>query len=204
MFNLVHVTIGSKTGKMQGIDSINTSSLKNEFCQKMASNEKSICNKCYSNRTSKMYTSLEKRLIQNSELLSGGFLPLEQLPFINSSVMRFDSFGELINHIHFINLLNIAEKNKHCRFVLWTKRKDIVKKVLDNREKPENFHLIFSSPVKNQVAKLPQYFSKVFTVFDKKTAQNDNIAINCGGKKCIDCMLCYTDNDTIFVNELLK
>ncbi len=197
---MIHVTKASKTGKLQGIDSINTSSLSNEFCQKMADSHNSICNNCYSNKLSKIYANLDIKLNYNSDLLSSGFISLDKLPKINSLVFRFSSYGELINKTHFINLLNITLINPQTRFVLWTKRKDIVKNGLKNRPLPDNFKLIYSSPVKNKISKLPEYFSKVFTVFDK----NQSIDINCGGKKCINCMICYTDNSIVYVNEVIK
>lgn len=43
------------------------------------------------------------------------------------------------------------------------------------------------------------FIDKVFTVFD-----HDNGHINCGAKACAKCGLCYTKNETVFVNELLK
>lgn len=43
------------------------------------------------------------------------------------------------------------------------------------------------------------FIDKVFTVFD-----HDNGHINCGAKACAACGLCYTKNDTVFINEKLK
>lgn len=195
MESVIHITIGQ--GKMTGINSINTSTLNNEFCTKMREND-SICKKCYAARYEKMRPALHNRLIQNSELLSNNVIDYNQLPFINSAFFRFDSFGELINENHLINLANIAAKNKHCNFALWTKRKDIIVKYFDNNTKPDNLIIIYSSPKIDKVAKLPKHFNKVFTTFSTKSQ-----SINCHGQ-CQSCLLCYTKNDTTNINEKVK
>ena len=48
-----------------------------------------------------------------------------------------------------------------------------------------------------------EYIDKVFTVYDKQHAENVNI--NCGGRKCAECLRCYTKSDEIeYIAELLK
>lgn len=196
---MLHITHGS--GKMLDIQSINTSTLQNGFCSKMRDSD-SVCRKCYAATYEKMRPALENALLRNHAALSSGILPLSDLPFINAQFFRVNSFGELINAIHFKNILNMAMKNSHCQVVLWTKRKDLINKVLSVREKPVNLTLIYSSPVINTSAKLPRYFDKVFTVYDKNHKNASHI--NCGGKSCNDCQLCYTVNDTVYINEIVK
>ena len=44
---------------------------------------------------------------------------------------------------------------------------------------------------------------KTFTVWDKETAKTVNI--NCGDRKCIDCLACYKKNSKITaINEIIK
>ena len=196
---MLNITNGS--GKMAKIQSINTSTLENDFCKKMI-NSDAVCQKCYAKTYEKMRPTLHNALLKNHSALSDNILPLAELPYINAAFLRINSFGELINEKHFKNILNLATKNSHCQIVLWTKRKNIVAKVLESREKPENLTLIYSSPKLNKTEKLPAFFNKVFTVFDK-THKNAEF-INCGGKSCNDCRICYTKNEVVFVNELLK
>ena len=196
---MLHVTNGS--GKMLGIQSINTSTLENPFCSKMRVID-SVCRKCYAATYEKMRPSLENALLRNHGALSSGILPLSELPFVNAQFLRVNSFGELVNQYHFKNILNLTMKNSHCQVVLWTKRKDLINRVLSVRDKPKNLTLIYSSPVINKAAKLPRHFNKVFTVYDKSHKNASHI--NCGGKSCNDCQLCYTVNDTVFVNEIVK
>ena len=196
---MLHITNGS--GKMAGIQSINTSTINNEFCQKMIKSD-AVCRSCYAKTYEKMRPTLHNALLRNHSLMSESILPVQQLPFVNAQFMRIHSYGELINETHLKNILNFAIKNSHSQIVLWTKRKNIVSNVLSKREKPENLTLIFSSPKINQTASRPEHFDKVFTVFSKDHKNAD--FINCGGKSCSDCKICYTKNNIEFVNELLK
>jgi len=182
---------------MDSFQSVNTSSLENSFCQQMNQAENSVCFKCYSDRFSKMRPSLEKRLIENSQVLSSRLLEPKEIPFFNARYVRFNSFGEIINEIHYLNLLRIAKANPHTKFGLWTKRSNIVMM----HSKAKNIKYIYSAPSVNvfKVSKTKlNWFDKVFVV-EKK----DNPKINCKGK-CIDCLLCYTDNDTKFIYEKIK
>ena len=195
---LLHVTTPSKTGKLNGIPSINTSVLNNDFCSRMRESD-SVCSKCYASRMEQRYTNLHLAIEKNDTVLSDSIIPNQYLPTFNNLVIRFHSLGELINTIHLHNFLNIAEKNPQTIFTLWTKRKDIINKVLSKRIKPSNFILIYSSPIINKIAPLPKYFNKVFSVHSKSSQAN----INCHGS-CIDCMKCYSHNETVFINEIVK
>lgn len=197
---LVHITQGS--GKLTGIKSINTSTVNNEFCKAMAKSSDSICSKCYANRYEKMRPALANKLDYNSRLLSENILHWDILPVFIDRFIRVDSFGELINTTHFKNILNIALKNPEVIITLWTKRIGLVQTVLKNREKPDNLILIYSSSIIGKQAKLPQNFDKVFTVYPKTVKNQDYI--NCSGKSCISCQLCYTKNDVKFINEIQK
>lgn len=207
--NMLKVTYHT-TGKLEGLTSINTSSLENNFCKKMASVEGTICSHCYARRQESYRPSVKDCYSVNSKLLSNSVIEWDKLPYINALLCRYNSYGELINVTHFINLLNICIKNKHCTFVLWTKRPDIIETVLKTECKPDNLRIIRSSVwlnipqlTRREVGK-SQIYDKLFTVYDRQYAKNCNIKINCSGRKCKDCMLCYTDNDTILINELVK
>jgi hypothetical protein len=68
-------------------------------------------------------------------------------------------------------------------------------------KKPENLIIIKSSKYLNDIS---LSLGKVFTVFTKEYIKENNVSINCGDKKCIDCLICYTQNNTKFINEKLK
>jgi len=188
------------SGKMADFQSLNTSVEKNDYCNKMRATD-AICRKCYAFNMEKRYKSLRVNIQNNGKMLSSRILHKQELPRVNAVAFRFHSTGELINDIHFINFINIAIDNPLTRFVLWTKRVDIVNKVLKDYELPSNFKLIYSNPKLNSKdIKPPKHFIKVFSVYTKDSDQNN---INCNSK-CRDCMLCYTDNDIKNIREVIK
>lgn len=197
----LHITMG--TAKMEGIPSFNTAATKNEFCIKMnQSDDKSlICTSCYAVNTEKRYVNLVGALERNNDLFERILLDSE-LPRLNYAIARFDSFGEVHNAIHVLTYFNIARKNPETVFGFWTKRKDLIKKVLKMVSKPANVILIHSSAKKNKVDRLPAGYDKVFTAH-KKSDLKPAITINCS-HKCNDCRLCYSHNDVIYINEIMK
>ena len=188
--------ISTMTGKLLSIPAINTNTLTNEFCQKMHnSSPQCICTDCYS------FAMLEgsRKNCQpawqlNSDILSGGLLGYP-LPQFNSLYVRFDGHGELINETHFINYLLITEHNPKTTFSLFTKRHRLVKKVLETRKKPQNLILVYSNPLVDRITdKIPYYFDKVFNTTTEKSTRD-----NCTGRKCIECLACYTHGTNTLV-----
>ena len=116
--------------------------------------------------------------------------------------MRFNAHGELINSTHLVNLVKICIKNPSVTFALWTKRKDIVIKYFDKLGyKPKNLKLIFSNSIINTIIEPPKYFDSTFNNVDQDYMKEKQ---NCTGQKCIDCLLCYTHNDTKQIVEAIK
>ena len=203
--DLLHLTVHNK-GKLKGITSINTSSLQNEFCNSIGCRNikrkdrkyKSVCELCYAEKNEKVRKSLEKCLINNSYILSKELLNDRQVPILNQKYIRFHSFGEIINGIHFQNFLKIAKLNPDTTFSLMTKRYDIVMKY----PKLNNIIYIASSPLINipiSDKKILEYFDKIFTVYDK-----ENIEITCGHNDCLHCLKCYNKSGDKKINELLR
>ena len=202
------------TGKMAGFSSLSTASSCNGQCKKNAKIKGSICEKCYSNKMQKRYKALKKVLEKNHSILTKEVLPVEVLPFINVTYFRFEAFGDLENETQFINYLNIANANKHCRFAIWTKNPHIIDEVLNgmNYKKPKNLNIIVSSLFINKewnyknspYAQRYWFIDKVFTVYDKQYIKENNININCGAKSCISCLKCYKKNNIKIINEVLK
>jgi hypothetical protein len=159
-----------------------------------------ICQQCYAATMQKRYKNLDIAISKNGPLLSEGPLPVRYIPVINARAFRFHSLGELINLQHLENYAAIAAYNPNTFFTLWTKRKDIVNAYFKaGNVKPDNLSFIFSSSVIGKIEKLPMHFDKVFTAHNKNTKET----INCHSK-CIDCMACYSKNDTIYINEVKK
>ena len=126
-----HIEKGKFKNKMNKMYSLNTSTIENNFCNKMNKNKNLICSACYARTIEKMYKGANKKYSNNGKILSKKLLLDTEIPYINNSLFRFHAIGELLNEIHFKNFILIIQKNSHCLFSLWTKRIDIVNKVLN-------------------------------------------------------------------------
>ena len=207
-------------GKLKGMPVINTSPIDNIFCLRMAQSGKDIiCSRCYSIKTTIPNNPNNKRCRsawkQNGKLLSESIIPFGELPrikvrTINSNgnkisvkYVRCSSHGELINDTHYLNILNIAKKNPEITFVMWSKRADIIKEHGD--KKRGNIILIYSEPKINcKSPKIPEGFDKVFVIYEEAVAKRRGVDINCGAKKCIECLKCYNRNGINQINEIVK
>lgn len=200
------VHISNHSGKMEGIRSISTSVLKNEFCQKRQKCDNSICGKCYAKNLVSYRKTLQNALERNYDVLTRSVLKMEDLPVLNDVYFRLESFGDLANDIQLINYIRICKKNPNTTFALWTKNFGIVKAVLKFMEKPENLILVASSYEINREQSEIDFgiFDKLFTVYDRRYAAEHNVKINCGARSCLGCRLCYTHNNTRIINEILK
>jgi hypothetical protein len=190
-------------GKMEGMRSLNTSAECNPFCQKMRGTAGTICASCYSKATERRWKNARAAFENNYRVLSTHSLKGENIPVINASIFRFQAHGELINRIHYKNLIHIVDANPATTFALWTKRLPIIKQggiILR-----DNLVYIYSTPKLDELSpRLPDGFDKVFTVYRRATVKANAIQINCGAKSCNTCRLCYAKNDTHIVNELIK
>lgn len=196
------------TGKMEGMTVITTAMTDNEHCQKLAQCDGSICQYCYSNQALSFRPSVRKCYERNGEILKSGIIPRDQLPFINSKYCRFESHGDLHNITHLENYVNIVKKNPHCQFALWSKHYDILKEFFATHKQPKNLNIIVSSILLDDVVDVKQFTDlgmrvKSFTVYNKDTAKE--VEINCGKKKCKDCLICYRKNGKIdVIREIRK
>ena len=204
------IHISKMTGKLEGFQAISTNTVSNEYCQKQYKKQdsKNICTFCYShNMLNTFRKNMQASLQRNTDLLNSKVLHPDALPIINSAFFRFNAHGELAldkkqGTINLENYVNIAIKNPHCTFSLWTKRFDIIKPYFDNHEKPKNLILIYSSPLTNHImTKIPKHFDKTFnTVVETDFIEKQN----CTGQKCKDCLLCYKKDTTSIIVEKVK
>ena len=203
--NSPKLKISRMSGKLAKFLALNTNTLSNDYCVKMHStgNKDVICTFCYSHR---MLETYRKSCIDpwqnNSDILSGGILKDCQIPVIRKKEFRFHGHGELINETHLKNYILIARHNEDCMFSLWTKRKDIINSVFEEKDFIEPFNLIFiySNPIIDQVMRTPPPpFDKVFNNVSKSTDGE-----NCTGQQCKDCLMCYRINDHNVIIERTK
>lgn len=213
--NKLYISTGLK-GKMENMVVITSSCLENNYCIKSKEDPESICSKCYAQRSLSFMKNARDTYRENSRILSGEIIPFLDLPRLNVLFCRFESHGDLINKTHLQNYINIAKKNPRTRFTIWTKRPDIVMQFFEEgEESPENFKWVFSSPFINQpmsasiVSMIDTWKIdyQIFTVYTKSYADENQVDINCGDRKCFDCLKCYTrtpESGIKYINELLK
>jgi len=175
--------VSTMSGKLNGLQAINTDTVSNTFCQKMNSTGNSICTKCYSmNSLTRHRKNCRPAFMGNSELLSKSILQSSQIPFINQSYFRFHGHGEIINMTHLWNFVQIARANPHCTFALWTKRKDFVRQMMTKQK--------YTNIPSGKPANI-----KVFNNITKSGYKGEN----CTGQKCIECLACYRKDSGVDV-----
>lgn len=195
------------TGKMSGMISLSTACSCNEYCKAHSSVNGSICQHCYAERMMKMYNALEKKLMVNTEALTKEIIPTSEMPTLNCLYFRFEAFGDLNNYIQVVNYFNLCKANKAVHFALWTKNPHIIQEAINKGyKKPSNLVILVSSIFVNKIGQIRyDFIDKVFTVYDKKFAEENGIEINCGARNCLACHRCYKKTKEVeYINELLK
>ena len=211
----IEKSISEQSGKMEGIPSISTSVKLNPNCMRNRACKGSICEHCYANAYAGFRKTLREKLEINTLFYTRYELTKKDIPKINSKYFRFESFGDLINTTQVKNYFTIARANSDTYFVLWTKNPSIIgKAILEGAKVPKNFRIIVSELYLNQpisgryfanLKSLFPFVSKIFSVYSPDYIQGHNIDINCGGRKCLECLRCYNKSDrTKLIREKLK
>jgi hypothetical protein len=197
-------------GKMKGINSIGTTCVDNPFCIERRKNGDSVCSKCYAETYMKMRKSLKQRLSDNAVILTTRLLEGVEIPVTNSNIFRFESFGDLYNITHLANYLLICERNPYTKFGLWTKNIHILDEAFNKNGmyRPDNLSIVVSSPMLNKEVDLDKekywFVDHIFTVYDKRFIEDNDVDINCGSKECLRCQQCYHRNTEFYIREKLK
>lgn len=197
-------------GKMEGMQSLNTSTKTNPLCIKNREIKGSICQKCYAFKNLSYRKNVSEAYEKNEAILTKRLLTNEEIPLLNTRYFRFEAFGDLHNEIQLQNYINICKKNKHVDFALWTKNYKLILEYFKSHKKPSNLRLLISSLMINQPINKKPFEAinlqvSIFTVYSKDYVKENDIKINCGGKKCIECLRCYKRGlKNQVINELVK
>lgn len=208
-------------GKLKGITGITTHYGECEFCKKMQKDKKNVCKFCYAKDIDKRnWIDAIAHYKENTKILSEHMYrsDIPNLMFDNAgtNIVRYDTHGEMPNLECFINFCKIARANYRFRFALWTKRTDLL---IEAAEKgiitPKNVCIVVSSIKLNEsisqemldkLQKAGVHVDTVFTVYSDKYIKEHDIKINCGNRRCSQCMKCYTHHNKQikYINERLK
>lgn len=200
--------------KLEGICSISSSVHDNCFCKAWRKIKDCICSHCYAHNQQSYQTGLKEHNILNGIILRNILIPVKffKALMIIYPYLRIESFGDVANVIQARNYIRIIKAFPKKRCAIWTKNYNVWYQAFEIEGKPENTTFVVSSPYMNKPASIPEnlkkYVDHIFTVYDKKYAKEHNIEINCGGRKCLECIRkhtnCYYRNTVYFINELLK
>lgn len=200
----------SMTGKLENVLGISTFAGENENCQKMATDPEKVCSHCYAMAYSSFKPIVRETYIRNGRVLKNAIIPAEYWPvMIGYPIARIESFGDVASVTQCINYINFTRANTHITFTFFTKAPGFWNMAIKKAGKPKNMVAVISNPFLNGVEFTTNFSwsDYIFTVYSMDFAAENNIEINCGGKRCITCKRCFTHNNTgsvIRVNELLK
>lgn len=200
------------TGKMSGMISLSTSCELNPRCVKRSKISGNVCEKCFAFTQFKRYTNNRPKYERNTKALTTQDIKAEDVPLLNALMFRFESFGDLINMQQLKNYFTIAKKNPKTKCALWTKNPDIIAKAIKaGHEKPKNLVIVYSSPAMDketpidQIQKKYPFVDKTFTVYSKEYLKDKPKSfVNCGGKQCLQCGVCYKKTGCNTIREKVK
>ena len=207
MLSNMQIKKSKMSGKLFGIDAINSNPLSNPFCieQYGKQDDTIICTECYSIDMLETYRSncvpnFENNNVTLSTTIHTDFSYLK----FSNDIVRINGHGELLNQTHLHNICNMAFAFPNHTFALWSKRIDIVRKYFKTHKiMPSNLILIYSNPKKNRImTNVPTPFHKVFNNVDM--TNKSTLKENCTGQKCNDCRICYNFNSENIIIELTK
>jgi len=198
-----------ETNKMQGLLSIMFDFP--DFCMENRKNCRSICKNCYAFIQSSIRgRSLWPKLRHNSEVFSNSMINFDPITS-PLNILRFSSFGEIINIQQFLNIILTAKANPQLYTAVWTKRYNIVKGLLHLI--PKNLILVWSaSTINSTTFVIPHGFHHSFYVYKNEELLNDAkkraefqgfYVIHCQ-KICKDCQHCYKNRERSIVMEVIK
>ncbi len=208
------VGVSELSGKLKGFWAVSTSVLKNARCQARARVHGCICRDCYAAAGASRYDGLALVLDINYQILNrwriseAAWATLE-IPSVNGKA-RLESHGDVATVCAAVNNIRIIKSHPWLTFGVWTKNLDMYRAAFaEEGGKPVNMVFLASSPMENEVLEVPEdmrpYVDHVFTVYTPEYIKRFGVEINCGGRKCRECLRCYdTADNEYYINEKKK
>jgi len=200
--------------KLEGICSISSSVHDNCFCKARQAIKDCICKYCYAANQQAYQTGLKEHNILNGIILRNVLIPVKYFKLLKIifPYIRIESFGDVQNVIQARNYIRIIKAFPEKRCAIWSKNIAIWAQAFQYEGKPGNTTYVHSSSFLNKPDNIDRkkyrFVDHVFTVYTKDYIKKHNIVINCGGKKCMECIKkqinCYFRNTEFFINEEKK
>lgn len=212
-------------GKMKGVMGTSTNCHNCSFCQtiRKANNPRVVCSYCYAWEGLEFKPESRAMYGENGDILADRLMTDDEISkYVNESLHRFNSHGELENEIQLRNMYAICRASERAaigagvsspKFAIWTKRKPLVEAVARKYGEypPANLAMVYSSIWLNEPNPERRYNpardlvrpDHIFTVYETEQDRKDK-GFMCG-KLCALCGHCYNKTETVdFVAELLK
>lgn len=124
---------------------------------------------------------------QVAEYLSSGLVAFRYF--------RWQGVGDIVDDRYFAGMVEVANKCKGTKFLVFTKKFDIINKYLQNNELPSNLKVVFSAWDKSFKVDNPYSLPIAYVCFKSKEENPDipELAIPCKGR-CDKCLACWSLN----------
>ena len=207
------------SNKLEGISSISSSVHDNKLCKAWRKLKGCICAHCYAHNQQSYQTGLKEHNIINGMILRNILIPVKAFKalVILFPYLRIESFGDVENTIQARNYIRIIKAHKDKRCVIFSKNLNIWAQTFEIEGKPINTTFVASSPYLNtpipeEITNKYPFIDHVFTVYTEEYIKAHNVNINCGGKKCMRCIIekknCFFKvskrNNSFYINEKKK
>lgn len=165
---------------------------------------------CYACKGHFLYTNVKQSHLDNLQAYtnnaSGYFQDI--IDFIKNGLViykffRWHSSGDIVDADYFNGVVKVADACKSTRFLVFTKKFEIVNSFIENGgEMPENLAVVFSAWDNNFEVKNPYNLPVAYVDFSDKN-KNPEIpvtAFRCGGncEKCLTCWSIQKGQATVF------
>ena len=200
--------------KLEGISSISSSVCDNALCAIKQKIKDCICAFCYAFNQQSYQTGLKEHNILNGIILRNVLIPVSAFKCLKIlfPYLRIESFGDVANVIQARNYIRIIKAFPEKRCAIWSKNILIWEQAFKLEGKPNNTTYVHSSHKLNKPDNLDlkrfAFVDHIFTVYTKKYIKENNVKINCGGRKCLECIMkkinCYYRNTEFYINEEKK
>lgn len=118
---------------------------------------------------------------------------------------RWFGAGDIVDEKFFEGVVDVANRCPQTKFLMFTKKYEIVNEYLDKNEKlPDNLHIVFSMWDKTFKVENPHNLPKAYVNFKDKTCNPEipEFAIPCTGD-CSTCKSCWSlvKNQSVYFNQ---
>lgn len=154
--------------------------------------------KCYAKRIERRRKSVREAYQNNLNILNTEpevYWREVEAAIMLSRFFRFHVSGDIPDNVYLAHMVEIAERNKHCEILCFTKKYDIVNEFLEFGGKlPSNLHMVFSAWVGLKMDN-PFLLPEAHVRYRDGSTTASEAAVQCGGN-CTECAVtdggCWT------------